>query len=94
MLKLLKSVMLLRHPLVVRNYLSVPQGDYAICIIGNMGFMSNNDDRHASLIQGLKGFHNFAARLAVQSAGRLISEDQSGSVNQGARDSDTLLLTS
>jgi len=59
-----------------------------------MRLMSNKEDRHAPLIQESKRCHNFAARLAVQSASRLIGEDQRGPVGQGASDSDTLLLTS
>ena len=55
--------------------------------------MSDKNDRHALPTEELKRLHDPVARLAIQSSSRLIGKDQRGPVGQGARDSDTLLLT-
>jgi hypothetical protein len=54
--------------------------------------MGGNDHGHADLLEGTKDFENFACRSCVQVRGRLVSEDDCRSIDDGAGNCQTLLL--
>ena len=54
--------------------------------------MSDNDDRVPLRFQLVQDRHHLFAGMAVQRAGRLIGEDHSPTVHQGAGNTDPLLL--
>src|SRR2546423_9665619 len=76
----------------VGNDLSIAHDHVAPGITGNVQFMSHHDERDALLVQLLEHPHYLNARLAVQIASGLISEEQGGLVDQCPSDGHTLLL--
>ena len=55
--------------------------------------MGRHDDGRARAVDSVKETHDAQRRLRVKVAGGLVREQQLGAVHHGARDSDTLLLT-
>jgi len=70
--------------LFVAEDLSIAQGDNAAGLTGNVHIMSDDDQRHALLVQRLKERHHLFAGLGVEGAGRLVGQENTGVVDQGA----------
>src|SRR5262245_59164006 len=63
-------------------------------ILGDVRFVSHEGDRNSALlIEALKHVHYFDRCSTIEISGRLISEDDGGSVNERASNSYTLLLS-
>ena len=77
---------------LVAQHTSIAEGDLALRIGGDVGLMRHQQDRDAMLIQRLEHRHDLQARAAVQVAGRLVRQQQRGTVDQRTGDGDTLLL--
>ena len=73
--------------------LSVPQMDRAMRERGDFGFVRNEDDGVARLMQAGEERHDFAARLRIEVAGWLVGKQDRRVVHQRAGDGYALTLS-
>src|SRR5439155_11125589 len=66
--------------------------DHAACVAGDLRVVSDEDHGGAAAVQVLQQAEDALARGRVQAPRRLVGKDQPGSVCQGTRDRDLLLL--
>src|SRR3990172_781057 len=72
---------------------SVTYADPAMRVRGNLLLVCHNNDGVPFLVQDVEQSHDLIARLAVEVAGRFISQKNRGVRDQGARNSYTLALS-
>ena len=60
--------------------------------MGDIGFMGDDNHRHAAIIELLKQRHDLDPGAGVECAGRLVSQNKRGIVDQRAGNCDALLL--
>ena len=72
----------------------VAHHDIALRIGGNVLFVRDHNDRDSALVELLKNCHDLDAGAAVEIASRFVGEQYLGLVDQGPRDSHSLLLPS
>ena len=82
----------LRRALDVFLDLSVADVDDAVRVRRDVGFVRDEDDRVAGLVQLGEQPHDFDAGLRVEVAGRLVGEQDRRVVDERARDGDALAL--
>lgn len=76
----------------VAVYQAVADIDDAAGMLGGESLMSDQDDGMARFIEALEDGHDLDAGLGIQIAGRLVGKDDFRAVDQGAGNSDALLL--
>ena len=67
--------------------------DDPISMLGNIGFVGDQNNRIALAVQVFHEFHNFIAGLRIQVAGRLVGQDDGWIIDQGAGNGDALALS-
>ena len=79
--------------LFVFGDLTVANEDDAMRVHGDVVLVRDQHDGVALLMQPLEQRHDFVAGGGIEVAGRLVREQNRGSIHQRARDRDTLALT-
>jgi hypothetical protein len=73
--------------------LAVADVDDAMGVLGDVGFVGDEDDGVAAGVERVKEGHDFVAGFGVEVAGGLVGEDDGGPVDEGAGNGDALALT-
>jgi hypothetical protein len=71
---------------------AVAEDEDAAGELGDVMFVSHEDDAQALVVQGLEDFHDFDGGAAVEIASGLVGEQDGGTVDESACDGNTLLL--
>ena len=78
---------------LVRDDQPIAHGDDPPGVGGDIGFMSDDDDRHALIaVERDQRFHDLMRGLGVEIAGGFVGEQHARAVDQRSRDGDALLL--
>ena len=72
--------------------LAVADVDDAVSVLGDIGFVGDEDDGVAFCVELIEEGHDFGAGLGVEVAGGLVGEDDGRTVDEGAGDGDALAL--
>ena len=72
--------------------MAVEKAHLAPGVRGDVGFVGDQDDGDSFVIELPKQRHDFLAGVAVEVAGRFVSEDQTRRIDQRAGDRHALLL--
>src|SRR4051812_10352769 len=73
---------------------SIAHGNDALRVLRDVGFVRNQDDSLAAVVQRLKDAHDLFGRARVEVAGRLVGEKHGRIGHERARDRHALLLAS
>src|SRR3989338_2422567 len=74
--------------------LPVPQPDNSSRMLGRFGFVRDENNGVAVVVQFFKRLHNSLSRFRVEVAGRLIGKDKRRIVRERSSNSDALLFSS
>ena len=77
---------------LVRDNQPIFKGDRARAIGRDVGFVGDQHNRGAALVQSLENSQYLLAGVGIQVAGWLVGEDETRRVDQRSSDSNALLL--
>ena len=77
----------------ILNNLAIANGNNASGAAGNIPVMGDNNQCDALAVEFIKEPQDFGPRLGVQRTGWFVGQEQMGTVDQGAGNGDTLLLS-